>query len=253
MISTTVGTQTMQDEHSDYAIELGVLGRSDGSSRFTSRDTHAIVLASANGPLAVSLRDEQLGAASFEVRVQPLRGVGSVKDRDLERIVSDTLRPALLLQLHPRTLLQLTAQIAGDRSALTDSRGQHASTQPRDARRIRYETMAAVINASTVALADSGFPMRGLVAAAAFRMDGGMQDASDDNDGEEARETDYLVAYTYPEHKLVTFDCSGKVDAARLPETIAHGKALCDGVYAVMQAALRSKIDHVDGWRSDAS
>ena len=259
MTSQTTSTQTMQDPDTtvEYTIELGTLDRSDGSAHFTHRPSFTTVLASANGPIAVSQRDEKLGEAHLEVRLQPLRGAGSVKERDTERIVTDTLRSILLLHLHPRTLLQVTAQVVTDASSQIDSRGSYTASvresgqQQQQGRRIRYQVMAAAINACAVALADSGFPMRGLVTAAAWRtgtVDDRGSDTMEEDDQAEVI-TDYLVAYSYPDRKLVTLESSGRIDETSLLKTLAHGAELCDAVHEVVRASLQHKVESIDGWQ----
>ena len=89
---------------------LHPLDRADGSATYTSPNGYSI-LATVNGPVEVQRRDELPEEAHIEVNIRPHDGVGQVKERHLEMIISNTLRDVLFVQMFPRQMVQLTLQV----------------------------------------------------------------------------------------------------------------------------------------------
>lgn len=89
---------------------LHPLDRADGSATYSSPSGYSI-LAAVNGPVEVQRRDELPEEAHIEVNVRPHEGVGQVKERHLEMIISNTLRDVLLVHMFPRQMVQLTLQV----------------------------------------------------------------------------------------------------------------------------------------------
>lgn len=89
---------------------LHPLHRADGSATYISPNGY-LVLGAVNGPVEVQRRDELPEDAHIEVNVRPHDGIGQVKERHLEAIVSNTLRDVVFLHMFPRQMVQLTLQI----------------------------------------------------------------------------------------------------------------------------------------------
>jgi exosome complex component RRP46 len=89
---------------------LHPLNRADGSAIYTSPNGYTI-LAAVNGPVEVQRRDELPEEAHIEVNVRPHDGVGQVKERHLEVLITNTLRDVVFIQMFPRQMVQLTLQI----------------------------------------------------------------------------------------------------------------------------------------------
>ncbi|KAI9842896.1 MAG: exosome non-catalytic core subunit rrp46 [Sclerophora amabilis] len=91
------------------SASLSHLNRADGSVTFSHNGY--TVLGAVNGPIEAQRRDELPQEAAVDVIVRPASGVGGLRERSLESIVTSTLRHVVLTQNHPRTLIQVTLQI----------------------------------------------------------------------------------------------------------------------------------------------
>ncbi|WVQ83820.1 hypothetical protein IAT38_005964 [Cryptococcus sp. DSM 104549] len=188
-------------------VSVGELDRADGSGRFAFGST--TVLASANGPIEVRLKDERPDEATFEVTHRPLEGVGATPSRALVTTIENIFPPLLSLHLHPRSLLQLVLQSltpsassttygaplsAFDTPAETGASGQ--TSWPAPAKQVEtddyvpmsarggevpspasgypFAARAAGVNAASLALLDAGsVPIRAVVVAVAVALMGG--------------------------------------------------------------------------------
>ncbi|KAF3927479.1 hypothetical protein ABW21_db0209491 [Orbilia brochopaga] len=102
-------------------IELSVLPQADGSCQYTCPTSRTTVLTAVNGPIEVRAKDEQPNNATVEVIVKPGIGVGGIRETRLSTILQQTLTSIILTAHHPRTLIQITAQVlqAEDHTALS--------------------------------------------------------------------------------------------------------------------------------------
>ncbi|RUS34238.1 ribosomal protein S5 domain 2-type protein [Jimgerdemannia flammicorona] len=124
-----------------FSSSQNLLNRCDGSAQFQFDKT--AVLVSITGPTEVKFRDEKLDRASLEVIVRPLTGLSSTKERVLENVMRSTFANVILTGLHPRTSIQIVAQVMKDDGCVSVG--------------------SAAINATTMALLDAGIPMNALV------------------------------------------------------------------------------------------
>lgn len=107
-------------------------------------------LASISGPIEVRLAAENPSRASFEVSIRPLSGVPGTDAKSLSYTMRSLLSPSLILTQYPRALLQLVVQ----------------SLTPSPSTMFRPSLVAAMINASSLALLNAGsIQMRGVVCA----------------------------------------------------------------------------------------
>jgi hypothetical protein len=100
---------TMSSSKEPSAI-LSHLHSTDGSATF-SQNGYTIIGA-VNGPIEVQRRDELPEEAAIDVIVRPAAGVGTTRERHLESIIERTLRQIVLISNFPRTLIQVTLQVA---------------------------------------------------------------------------------------------------------------------------------------------
>lgn len=134
--------------------ELGVIHSADGSASFEMGNTK--VLAAVYGPHEVTNRSQALhdralvrceySMATFSTGGdRRRRSKGDRRSTEISLVIKQTMEAAILLQLLPRTQIDIFVQV------LQADGG----------------TRCACINAATLALADAGVPMRDLVAACA--------------------------------------------------------------------------------------
>jgi exosome complex component RRP46 len=126
-------------------VALHPLRRADGSAVFS--DGLYTVVGGVNGPVEVQRRDEIPDEAAIEVNIRPAAGVGGPRERWLENIVHAVIRSVLLVNQHPRTLVQITLQIAKEPQVKTRRTIADIAIIP------------TLINASFVSLIDSGLPL----------------------------------------------------------------------------------------------
>ncbi|KAK7203126.1 ribosomal protein S5 domain 2-type protein, partial [Myxozyma melibiosi] len=124
------------------ATTTSFLFRADGSASWKVGSAH--LLASVSGPMEVSKRDEEPTTAALEVVLRPDVGLSSPREQYLQDRIRKALTPVIILDLNPRTLIQLVIQIVESGDLQTHNR----------------IALAAAINAAYLALLDAGIPMR---------------------------------------------------------------------------------------------
>ncbi|KAK6337359.1 exosome non-catalytic core subunit rrp46 [Orbilia blumenaviensis] len=92
-------------------ISLNPLPQADGSCQYTCPTSRTTILTSVNGPLEVRPKDELPSHATIEVIVKPGIGVAGVRETRLSSLIHSTLQSLILTNHHPRTLIQIVAQI----------------------------------------------------------------------------------------------------------------------------------------------
>ena len=128
-------------------VQVGTLQGADGSATFSTNGI--AVIASINGPLEVQRRDEIPEEAAIEVTIRPAAGVGGiwtlyiemywlthsvgVRERHFESIIHKLLHHIIKVEMHPRTLIQVTLQIIAvpDEGATAGRPNQAASVSSR--------------------------------------------------------------------------------------------------------------------------
>ncbi|XP_011878170.1 PREDICTED: exosome complex component RRP46 [Vollenhovia emeryi] len=121
--------------------EINLLSRSDGSVMFMQGDTTTI--AGINGPLEARSQKMAYDKVSIEVTYTPLKGPAKVDDRLIETYIKETCESAILVSLHPNTMVCINLQEMQDSGGL----------------------LACAINAACLALINSGLSMKYTVAA----------------------------------------------------------------------------------------
>lgn len=116
--------------------EAGVLSRADGSAKWTQGSTE--ILVGVYGPRQGAAFLEDAEKATIAVTFQPKSGFSGPREKLLESFLKQTIEGAVILTLHPRTIISVTVQ------ELSDDGG----------------SLAVALNAANAALADAGVPMR---------------------------------------------------------------------------------------------
>ncbi|XP_070156526.1 exosome complex component RRP46 isoform X5 [Polyergus mexicanus] len=121
--------------------EINLLSRSDGSTMFMQGDT--AIIAGVNGPMEVRSQKMAYDKVSVEVTYTPLKGPAKIDDRLIEMYIRETCESAILVAMHPNTMVCINLQEMQDFGGL----------------------LACAINASCLALINSGLSMKYTIAA----------------------------------------------------------------------------------------
>jgi exosome complex component RRP41 len=215
------------DEIRPMKIEIGVLSRADGSCYlewgrnkilvgvFGPREAHP--RRSQRADTAVIRYKYNMASFSVEDRARPGPSRRSI---EISKVSREAFEPVIMAGLFPKTAIDIFVEV------LQADAG----------------TRTAAINASSIALADAGIPMKGLVTSCAFgKVDGQIVldlNKEEDNYGE----ADFPVAMTQDgEITLV------QMDGHLTPEEIKKGLELvkkgCKEILEIQQAVLRKKFE----------
>lgn len=142
---------------------LHPLKNADGSVAYTAPNGSHKIIAGVNYPVEVPYRSDEIPESTvIEVNLRPHNGVGMVKERHVESIVKQTLQAIVLGNETPRTMLQVTLQIAGVEPDEMLPGGIKEGGQGET----YLPVLVGAINASVLGCLDAGVQMRQLVGAA---------------------------------------------------------------------------------------
>ncbi|ORX80457.1 ribosomal protein S5 domain 2-like protein [Basidiobolus meristosporus CBS 931.73] len=136
------------DEIRPLYCSQSLLNRADGSGRF--EQGKSAVLCGVHGPMEVKINQEQLDKSTLEVNFRPMVGLPGTREKKYETVIRNTFENAILSGLHPRTLIQMNAQVLWDDGCV----------------------LATAINAVTLALIDAGIPVKNIISASTCLIDG---------------------------------------------------------------------------------
>jgi len=215
------------DEIRPMKIEIGVLSRADGSCYLEWGKNK--VLVGVFGPREVHPRRTQR-ADTAVIRYKYNMASFSVEDRarpgpsrrsiEISKVSREAFEPVIMTELFPKTAIDIFVEV------LQADAG----------------TRTAAINASSVALADAGIPMKGLITSCAFgKVDGQIVldlNKEEDNYGE----ADFPVAMTQDgEITLVQMD--GHLTPDEIKKGLELVKKGCKEILELQQAVLRKKFE----------
>ncbi|KAL6432470.1 hypothetical protein ACFW04_006809 [Cataglyphis niger] len=121
--------------------EINLLSKSDGSAVFMQGET--TIIAGVNGPMEARSQKMAYDKLSIEVAYTPLKGPAKIDDRLIETYLRETCESAILVSMHPNTMVCINLQEMQDFGGL----------------------LACAINASCLALINSGLSMKYTIAA----------------------------------------------------------------------------------------
>lgn len=215
------------DEMRPIKAEVGVLDSADGSAMFQIGDT--IAVAGVFGPKELHpkhLQNPERGVlkckydmASFSVTERKRMGP-SRRSKELGLIMQFALEKSLFLEQFPKTGIELHVEI------LQANAG----------------TRCASICAASLALADAGIPMRGMISSIAVGRANGqivLDITKEEEDAEDA--TDIPIAYSVKDGELTLVQLDGDVTKEELSKAIALGIKGCKEIYEIQVEALRNK------------
>lgn len=213
------------EEMRKLKIEAGVLDNAKGSALVAMGKTTAI--AAVYGPRTLHPRHLQISdrallntvyymvpfSTTDRVRPGPSR-----RSKEICKVTRQALEPAVFLKEFPQTTIDVYINI------LQANAG----------------TRTAGINAGSVALADAGVPMRGLVASVAA---GKIENYVLDLDGkeEETTDCDFPVAYMPREEKLTLVQMDGDISKKDAGEVLKLAIKGCKQIYKEQKKALKKR------------
>ncbi|RKP11206.1 exosome component Rrp46 [Thamnocephalis sphaerospora] len=197
----------------------GALERADGSVRFGFGDTQT--MCAVNGPVEARLREEQLDRATVEAVYRPIIGLPGVRAKEIEAAVQTVAEASLLAGLHPRTLVQVTAQCMSDAGS----------------------SVAATLNATAMALMDAGLPLRAVPAAVACAISPEGEVLVDPTaEEEQCARSQHVFAFDNTSQEMVFCASTGKFTAEELAACHDLCRAGAAKVHAFYRVALERKL-----------
>ena len=215
------------DEIRPMKIEIGVLSRADGSCYlewgrnkvlvgvFGPREAHP--RRSQRADTAVIRYKYNMASFSTEDRARPGPSRRSI---EISKVSREAFEPVIMAELFPKTAIDIFVEI------LQADAG----------------TRTAAINASSIALADAGIPMKGLVTSCAFgKVDGQIVldlNKEEDNYGE----ADFPVAMTQ-DGEITLLQMDGNLTPDEIRKGFELVKKGCKEILEIQQAVLRKKFE----------
>lgn len=218
------------DEIRPMKIEIGVLSRADGSCYLEWGKNK--VLAAVYGPRELHPRRLQK-ADSVLIRYRYNMAAFSVEDRirpgpsrrsiEISKVSREAFEPVVLTHLYPGAVIDVFAEV------LQADAG----------------TRTAAINAASVALADAGIPMKGLVSACAVgKVDGQLVldlNKPEDNYGD----ADIPMAMT-SDGEITLLQMDGNVTQEEFKRAVEMCKEGCRQVLEIQKETLRNKFTKLE-------
>ncbi len=207
-------------------IEVGVLGNADGSAYIEQGKNK--ILAAVYGPkeahpkhLAISDRAllrcrYHMAPFSVEERKSP---APSRREVELSKVIRESLEPAVFVEYYPRTSIDTFIEV------LQANGG----------------TRCAAITVASLALADAGIPMRGLVAAcAAGKVEGRL--VLDLNDIEDkGGEADLPLAWMPNLNAITLLQMDGSLTIDEFEQVVNMAVEGCKQIHGLQKEALKAK------------
>lgn len=222
-------------------IEAGVLHRADGSAYLEWGKNK--IMAAVYGPREFNPRRFQK-ADKAVVRCKYNMAAFSVSDRkrpgpdrrsqEISKVIADAFENVILTEKFPRGVIDVQMEI------LQADAG----------------TRCAALAAATVALADAGIPMKGLVAACAAGKAGGKVIVDLDQPEDNYGEADLPLAVNMTTGDVVLLQMDGHLSAKEYDEALDMAVKGCEQVYEAQRDALlrrfKAKMDEEDAAAKEA-
>ena len=216
----------MSDQLREIKIEAGVLNNADGSAHIEWGKNK--VLVAVYGPREVHpkyLQDPTKGIiqvhynmAAFSVEDRARPGP-SRRSTEISKIIGEALESTVMTNLYPRTSIDIFIEV------LEANAG----------------TRCAGLTAASVAVADAGIPMKGLIAScAAGKVEGTVVldlGKEEDNFGE----ADLPIGYLAQTDEIVLLQMDGHLTRGEFDEAFSLAKNACIQILEIQKDALRRK------------
>lgn len=207
----------------NIAASLGTMVNADGSAFLEQGNTQVLcaVYGPYEGKQSRQLEDRCAINCTFSITrfagvERRQRSGADRKSMEFERLIEKTFEGAVLTHLYPTSQIDICCQIIqGD--------GSH---------------LAACVNATSLAMADAGIPMKGLVAAASCSIVDG-QPVVDVNQREESDLLPRITLATLRgEDEIVLVELQNRVHVDHLSALMSAAKDTCKGVHECICAAI---------------
>ncbi|VDN02269.1 unnamed protein product, partial [Thelazia callipaeda] len=221
-------------------FKMNVYSQADGSSYFEQGNTK--VLCAVYGPHEPKQRSRimedrciincQYSMATFSTTERKERPRGDRRSREFARLMEKAFESAILTEYYPRSQIDIFFE-------LLQADGSH---------------LAACVNAGTLALADAGVPMRGLVAAASCACSSDGVPCVDVCSREETSLIPRITIATISGQKeIVLTELQNRLHKNHLSSLLEAAKKATTYVHSCLEAAVTSHIVHAIGLPSDAN
>jgi exosome complex component RRP41 len=214
------------DEIRPMKIEIGVLSRADGSCYLEWGKNK--ILVGVYGPREAHPRRSQRSDSAV-VRYRYNMASFSVEDRtrpgpsrrsiEISKVSREAFEPVIMAELFPKAAIDIFVEV------LQADAG----------------TRTAAINAASIALADAGIPMKGLITACAFGKVDGQVVLDLNKDEDNYGEADFPVAMTQ-DGEITLLQMDGHLTLEEIKTGMELVKLGCKQIFEIQQEALRKKF-----------
>jgi len=221
-----------KDELRPIKIKLGVVKSADGSCYLEwGKNT---VIATVHGPRPIfpkHLADSEKAVIDYKYRMAPFSvsdrksPVPAKRDKEISLVSGNALESVILIEKFPNTVIDIDTLI------LSANAG----------------TRVAALTAASLACADAGLPMRGLVSAVAAgraNKDLILDLTKEEEDAPDAVDT--AIAVLMPQKEIVLLQMDGNVETEDWKKIIKMGISGAEKVYELQKRALLEKYP-IDG------
>ncbi|OLL21687.1 Exosome complex component RRP46 [Neolecta irregularis DAH-3] len=208
------------------SAEFPELHKADGSACWKTDVTE--VICSVAGPIEVKQRDELPGEAALEPVIGKLKADNiDTREKLMERLVRKAIAPIILVDQHPRTLIQIVCQVIS--VGAPDCLGMPL-------------VLAAALNATCLALIDAGISLDSTISATAIALsaDGVISENPDKTALLNAKST-HVVCYNVQD-RAVFSESNGSFSWDEFSLCLRQARGFCLKSHELMYERLTKKI-----------
>ncbi|QSL66652.1 hypothetical protein MERGE_001035 [Pneumocystis wakefieldiae] len=185
------------------------------------------VVCSVVGPSDIKIREDALGEAVLDVMIRLDTGSPGAKERLMEQTIWKTVSPMIIRTIYPHTLIQIVIQVV--------SSERSENTAP---------LLAAMLNATCIALIDSGISMLSTFSAVSLAVLKN-KDASTIITSPSFKilsdcVSTHLVCYAFPDEKLVSCESIGLFTQDEV--YIESAQDACKNIHYEMKTTITEKM-----------